>query len=42
MKDENNKKKAENLFIEGLNKLQNKEFLYKKIYGRSKRTCGFI
>ena len=30
MKDENNKKKAENLFIEGLNKLKNKDFLNAK------------
>ena len=27
MKDENNKKKAEDLFIEGLSKLKNKDFL---------------
>jgi protein O-GlcNAc transferase len=30
MKDENDKKKAENLFIEGLNKLKNKDFLNAK------------
>lgn len=30
MKDENSKKKAESLFIEGVNKLQNKDFLNAK------------
>ena len=30
MKDENNKKKAEDLFIEGLSKLKNKDFLNAK------------
>jgi predicted O-linked N-acetylglucosamine transferase (SPINDLY family) len=30
MKDENDKKKAENLFIEGLNKIKNKDFLNAK------------
>ena len=32
MKNENNQKKAENLFIEGLNKLKNKDFLNAKTF----------